>query len=276
MKMFCLLVSFGLVCSACEGERDLQVDDEKRRNLATMQTDGLIVSAESESQSMYKLELTSSVDSMCSTVDPSQTIIDLNTSSSSFDGEIIVRKNVWSDDHRIMATAYTNGDEAVVDRYVWNMQETTFASFSSLAWDNNTVEIHVRKDLFDNHGSEPTSLATVCAINSFDQTLGCRLFTLIGVIDLEGEWIVSGTGSTSLAVVQLTQTGRSVRLEPSFGNALTGDLFENVLSFEEGSLLYICIFTSRTHCEGIVTDTHKGKVVGEWIADRLTSLAGSN
>jgi len=247
-----LLVSFGLMFFACETvneERNYRVNS---RRLATLETDGLI---------------TTPIHS-CDEVETESAIIDLSMHTYSFDSEIIVRKNVSSSDHEVMAIAYTNGDEAIMNRYEWRIEDQSLATFTSLAWDNNRVEIHAHKDFFDNNGFEPQSLATVCAKNLCQKNLGCQTFVIVSVIDLEGDWTILGTGSTSPFETHFSQNGRIIRIEPSSGQTLVGVLFENILTLEEDHLLYSCTFTSRTHCDGTVIDTQKEKVVGDWIADK--------
>ena len=247
MRALCIFVCFGLNFGACESECD--VEDHANRF-------------------MHHKHLGIMAVASCPSVDTTDVVIDLNTFTPFFNEEMTIRKNVFSPDHAIMATAYVHGDEAMTERYQWAIEDSYRWSVNSLAWDNNTVEIHATQDFFDNNEVEPKSVVTVCAVGLCDITLGCQTVTIAGVLDLEGDWDVFGGDSPKPFPIYVTQTGRTIQIEPTIGDTLIGELRENVLLFEDHELLYTCTFTSRTNCDGTVIDTRTNEIVESWTAQK--------
>jgi hypothetical protein len=270
MKALCVLICFGLIAGGCEGRKAnvVQSSPYHKSSWSSKSRTDNTASDEEETQENEPRLNSSTKQNQREDVCPIQgeTVIDLNVETPSFYDEVVARKDVSSRSHFVMATAYTDGDEAHPELYLWALQNNDLATFTSLAWNNNLVEVNVSLDLFDNDGTEPESPAMVCAIDSCYANLGCQWFTVTGLVDLEGVWLLDGDLFPSVMFTTFIQKGRVVLPNPTFGNVMEGALDQDILFFEASDLFYTCTLTSRTHCDGVVSDRQTGHVVGKWTA----------
>lgn len=210
--------------------------------------------------------------------DPNQTVgtIDLNGDTLTMQNVIVVPRDLHAFSSYLYAMPYSvEGDEVDSVPLIWGVANKKIGAITSQSDDDYTVEVTSLQDYFDTDGYEPQTVAGVCAIDPCNTKPplvypqpGCAGFTIVGLINLEGAWLIQGSMFSESRHITFTQTGREVVVTPLLADQSKAELTHNVLRFSPNHYQYVCTFTSRTHCDGKRIDVQTGISVGWWVADR--------
>ncbi len=270
MKTICLLAGFVLSIASCEpsGQRSVENDTGDVRDQSTTSFVGTNV----------RLRPTIEGTSLnCD--DPKQRVgtVDVNGDLIDSQNIIAVPKDAHVFSNFLYAAPYSeDGDEMDFEQtLVWGVANKKIAQIPPVVNDIYTVEVVALQDFFDTDGYEPQTVAGVCAIDPCSPNPpmmypqpGCAGFTIVGLINLEGTWLIQGSMFSKPRTIDFAQTGREITTTPLLADQSQAQLVDNVLRFTPNHYQYVCTFTSRTHCDGNRIDVQTGIVVGWWVGDR--------
>ncbi len=195
---------------------------------------------------------------------PEISTIDLNGALLTETLELAIPKQVSSLDHRLFAVPYsTNGDEIMDEYLVWKSVDDTLVTFTSHAWNDNTVSVNVMRDLFDGQGHEPVTDARACVK---DSCANCTSFRIVGLVDVGGTWRITSAQFPLTFEVDINQHGRELSPSLDLHGGIIASLQGNHVTFVHGSSRYECTLKSRTFCAGHTTDLQTGGTLARWNA----------
>lgn len=249
-------------------QRSVASDTSEVRDLSTMQVVGTNV------RSRSTIENTS-----INCNDPKQRVgtVDINGDLIDLQNVIAIPKDNYTFSNFLYVMPYSvDGDEMDFEQtLVWGVADKKVAQIPPVVNDLYTAEAVALQDWFDTDGYEPQTVAGVCAIDPCNHSPplvypqpGCVGFTIVGLINLEGEWLIQGSMFSKPQHVVFTQTGREITSTPLLADQSQAILVDNILRFTPNHYQYVCTFTSRTHCDGKRIDVQTGIVVAWWVADR--------
>ncbi len=272
MKTICFFGCFVLLVIGCEAPQgSSHLDATDSADVTISRVTGTNISLQPTAE-----------DSQTSCEDFQQKVgsVDLNGELLTHQNLIAVPKNVHAFSGYLYAMPYSeDGDEMGFEQeFIWGVVSKKVAMITPRSENSNTVEVISLQDFFDTDGYEPQTIAGVCAIDPCDNkpTLmypqpGCAGFTIVGLVNLEGAWLVQGSMFWEPFVTSFTQTGREVTATPLMADQSHAILEQNVLRFDANHYQYVCTLTSRTHCDGKRIDVQTGISVGWWVADKVVA-----
>jgi hypothetical protein len=184
-----------------------------------------------------------------------------------------------------VATAFRN-DEG--DAYEVSMPITWESNDPAIQWSyvpgstNHRIAYAASSlDLFETYTEkEPRSLLRVCAKNSCPsgqsgcQPQVCREFLAVSVVNLEGEWRITGAGLSPAGLpVTISQDGRRLDIrEVGFTKSAFGQVFADQVSWRANDLVFIgAIDPSRELMFGLAYHEQNLGPAFDWLAERLPS-----